>query len=71
MVSQAVQEPLADGENVLEVSGEEIPSMELADQIAICRQIPVMDPEVTDNTNPDPVPASVDDSESEAGDIVQ
>ena len=45
MVPQAMQELSVDGENVLEVSGEEIPSMELADQIAIHRQIPVMDPE--------------------------
>ena len=29
--------PVAEGENVLEVSGEEIPSLELADQIAVCR----------------------------------
>ena len=71
VVPQAMQEPLADGENVLEVSGEEIPSMELADQIAIHRRIPVMDPETTDNTDPDPVPASVDDSGSETGDIIQ
>ena len=66
-----MQEPLADGENVLEVSGKEIPSMELADQIAIRRWIPVMDPEMTDNTDPDPVPASINDSGSETGDIVQ
>ena len=46
--------------------------MELADQIAICRRIPVMDPETTDNTDPDhPVLASIDDSGSEAGDIIQ
>ena len=70
MVPQAVQEPLAEGENVLEVSGEEIPSMELADQIAIRRQIPVMDPETKDNTDPDPVLASIDDSGSETGDII-
>ena len=37
VVPQAVQELLADDENVLEVSGEEIPSMELADQIAVRR----------------------------------
>ena len=71
VVPQAVQELLADGENALKVSGEEIPSMELAAQIAICRQIPVVDPEETDNTDPDPVPTSVDDSGSETGDIIQ
>ena len=71
MVPHAMQEPLADGENVLEVSGEEIPSMELADQIAVHIRIPVMDPETMDNTDPDPVPASVDDSGSETGDIIR
>ena len=29
--------PAVEGENVLEVSGEEIPSLELADQIAVHR----------------------------------
>ena len=71
VVPQAMQEQLADGENALEVSGEETPSMELADQIAVHRQIPVVDPEETDNTDPDPVPTSVDDSGSETGDIIQ
>ena len=37
MVPEAVQEQVAEGENVLEVSGENNPSMELADQIAIRR----------------------------------
>ena len=53
--------------------------MELADQIAIHRQIPVMDSELSmDNTGSDPVQASahhlqweVNDSGSETGDIVQ
>ena len=59
VVPEAVQEQVAEGENVLEVSGEKIPSMELADQIAICRQIPVMDSELSmDNTDSDPVQAS-------------
>ena len=78
MVPQAEQEQLVEGENVLEVSGEEIPSMELADQIAVCRQITVMDPETMDNTDSDPVPVSthhlqqdVNDSGSETGDIIQ
>ena len=35
MWDQAVE-----GENVLEVSREEIPSLELADQIAVCKRIP-------------------------------
>ena len=33
----AVWVPAVESENVLEVSGEEIPSLELADQIAVCR----------------------------------
>ena len=40
----AVQEQAVEGESVLEVSGEEIPSMELADQIAVHRSIPVTEP---------------------------
>ena len=76
VVPEAMQEQVAEGENVLEVSGEEVPSLELADQIAICRQIPVMDSELSsDNTGSDPIQASVqqevNDSGSEAGDIIQ
>ena len=79
MVPQTMQEPLMEGENVLEVSGEEIPSMELADQIAVRRQIPVTDSELTEgDTNLDPVLAStyhlqwdIDDSGLETGDIIQ
>ena len=56
VVPQAMQGPPVDDENVLEVSGEEIPPMELADQIVIRRQIPVEDPEETDNTDLNPVP---------------
>ena len=37
VVPQAMQEPPVDDENVQEVSGEEIPPMELADQIVIRR----------------------------------
>ena len=37
MVPPAEQEQPVEGENVLEVSGEEIPSKELADQIGIHR----------------------------------
>ena len=54
-----MQEQVAEGENVLEVSREEIPSMELADQIAVCRQIPVMDSDLSaDDTDLKPVQAS-------------
>ena len=45
VVPQAMQEPQADGENALEVSGEEVPSVELAEQIAVHRGIPIEDPE--------------------------
>ena len=44
LVMMWVKVPAAEGENVLEVSGEEIPSLELADQIAVCRWIPVTEP---------------------------
>ena len=76
VVPEAMQEQVAEGENVLEVSGEEVPSLELAEQIAVCRQIPVMDSELSlDNTGSDPIQASmqqeVKDSGSEAGDIDQ
>ena len=37
VVPEVMQEQVVEGENVLEVSGEEIPSMELADQIAVHR----------------------------------
>ena len=75
-VPEAMQEQVAEGENVLEVSGEEVPSLELADQIAIHRQIPVINSELSmDNTDLDPVQMSVqqevDDSGSQVGDIIQ
>ena len=63
VVPQAMQEPSVDGENVLEVSGEEIPSMELADHIAVHRRIPVdgsWSRQITPTLNP--VLASIDDS---------
>ena len=41
----AVREQVTGSEDVLEVSGEEIPSLELADQIAVHRQIPITDPD--------------------------
>ena len=78
MVPELMQEQVAEGKNVLEVSGEEVPSMELADQIMICRQIPVTDSELTEgDTDLEPVQASahhaqqeVNDSGSEEGDII-
>ena len=71
VVSQAVQEPLVDDENVPEVSGEEIPPMELADQIVVHRWIPVEDPEEMDSTDLNPVLTSINDGDSEDGDIIQ
>ena len=79
VVPEAVQVQVVEGENVMEVSGEEVPSLELADQIVVRRWIPVIDSELSaDNTDLDPVQASahhlqqeVDDSGSETGDIIQ
>ena len=69
VVPELMQEQVAEGENVLEVSGEEIPSMELADQIAIRRQIPVMDSDWTeDDTDLNPVQASVHHVQQEVDD---
>ena len=45
--------------------------MELADQIVVCRQIPVEDPEETGSTNPNPVLTTIDETGSETGDIIQ
>ena len=75
----AVREWVVEGEDVLEVSGEEFPSLELADQIAICRWIPITDPDsMSANTSSEPILASTqqsqweaEDRESEAGDIIQ
>ena len=45
VVPQTEQEPIADKENILEISGELTEQMELADQIVVRRWIPVEDPE--------------------------
>ena len=71
VVPQAMQELPVDDENVLEVSGEEIPPMELTDQIVVCRWIPVEDPEEMDSTDPNPVPTSIHDGDSKDDDIIQ
>ena len=68
-----------ESENVLDVSGEEIPSLELADQIAVCRQVPVMEPssmsvDTSSTTMSMSMPQSqheAEDSGTEQGDIVQ
>ena len=70
---------VAESENVLEVSGEEIPSLELADQIAVCRQVPVTEPSsMSVDTSSTAMSMSMsqsqreaEDSGSEQGDIVQ
>ena len=75
----AMQEQVVEGENVLEISGEEIPSMELADQIAVCRPIPVMEPNslsvntslTSISTSMQQLQCEMEDSEEELGDIVQ
>ena len=69
----------AESENVLEVSGEEIPSLELADQIAVCRWVPVMEPNsMSVDTSSTAMSMSVlqlqceaEDSGLEQGDIIQ
>ena len=71
MVPQAIQEPQADDENVLEVSGEKVPPVELAEQIVICRRISVDDPEEMGSTDPNPVLTTINEMGSKTGDIVQ
>ena len=56
----AVQGPAEEGENALGGSGEEIPSLELVEQIAIHRPIPVMEPQSSpDNTSLSSLSASM------------
>ena len=62
MVPQAVQELLVDNEDVLGVSGEEVLSGELAEQIVVHRQIPVDNPEETGSTDPNPVLTTIDET---------
>ena len=71
MVPQVVQELQADDENVLEASGEEVPPVELAEQIVVHRQIPVEDPEEMGSTDLNPVLTTINETGSETGDIVQ
>ena len=74
-----MQVQAVEGENVLEVSGEEIPSLELADQIAVCKQVPIMEPSsMSVDTSSMTVSMSahqpqheMEDSGLEHGDIVQ
>ena len=64
--------PVVESENVLEVSGEEIPSLELSDQITVHRQVPVTKPNSMSMSMS--VPQSqreAEDSGSEQGDIFQ
>ena len=69
----------AESENVLEVSGEEIPSLELADQIAVCRRVPVTEPNsmsvdtssTSMSTSAPQLQCEAEDSGSEQGDIIQ
>ena len=64
MVPQAMQELQVDDEDVLDVSGEEVPPGELAEQIVVCRQIPVEDPEEMGSTDPNPVLTTIDETGS-------
>ena len=76
---EAMQGPAEEGENALEGSREEIPSLELAEQITICRPIPVMEPNLSPvNTSLSSLPASaqqlqhkMEDIGSEHSDIIQ
>ena len=75
----AVWEQVTESEDALEVSEEEIPAQELADQIAVHRQIPITDPDsMLVNTSSEPILVSAqqlqweaEDSGSEAGDIIR
>ena len=68
MVPQAIQELQVDDEDV---SGEEVPLMELAEQIVVHRRIPVEDPEEMGSTDPNPVLTTINETGSKTGDIVQ
>ena len=75
----AMQGPAEGGENALGGLGRQSPSLELAEQIAIRRPIPVMEPDSSpDNTSLSSLPAStqqpqheMEDTGSEHGDIIQ
>ena len=75
----AMQGPAEEGENALGGSGDEIPSLDLAEQITIHKPIPVTEPNSSpDNTSLSSLPASMqqlqsemEDTNSEHGDIVQ
>ena len=65
----AVREQVMGSEDVLEVSGEEVPSLELADQIAVRRQIPITDPDsMSVNTSSEPILVSAQQLQWEAED---
>ena len=74
-----MQGQVVEGENALGGSREEIPSLELADQIAVHKHIPVTEPNsLSVNTSSTSIPTSaqqlqheMEDSGSEHGDIVQ
>ena len=66
-----MQELPMDDENILEVSGELAERMELADQIVVCRRIPVEDPEEMGSVNSNPVLTTINEMGPEPGDIVQ
>ena len=69
----------AESENVLEVSGEEIPSLELADQIAAHRRVPITEPNSMSvdtsstamSTSAQQLQGETEDSGLEQGDIIQ
>ena len=61
VVPQVVQEPQVGDEDVLDVSGEEVPPEELVEWVIIHRWIPV-DSEETGSTDPDPVLTTIDET---------
>ena len=70
VVPQVMQELQVDDEDILDVSGEEVPPGELPEWIIVRRQIPV-DPEETGSTDPDPVLTTINETGLNTGDIVE
>ena len=70
VVPQGMLELQVDDEDILDVSGEEVPPGELPEWIIVRRWIPV-DPEETGSTDLDPVLTTIDETGSNTGDIVE
>ena len=70
VVPQVMQEPQVGDEDILDVSGEEVPPEELPEWIIVCQRIPV-DPEETGSIDPGPVLTTINETGSNTGDIVE